>query len=95
MGFKIEINNILRMDFDYPLSIGREYPFEKNGSRIYADDIQIWLIKNDWSAVAEIQIMKQERTQSRVKGSYKVLYIYTKEESHALSQIFKRMYGWT
>ncbi len=96
MGFKIEVNSIIRTDqIPHELSIGDEYSFEMKKSRVYFDDIPIWLVKKDWSVVAEVQIIKQQRNRGSFKfGKYRVLYIYTSKESKALTKVFKRMYGW-
>ncbi|MBW7943964.1 hypothetical protein H3C70_01030 [Patescibacteria group bacterium] len=93
MGFKININNILRSDFDGPLQEGTEYSFQKELS-VMADDIQIWLTKKDWTAVAEIQITSQTRKDDKTIGTFVVKYLYSPEESAALTKIFRRMYGW-
>jgi len=45
MGFKLNINNILRQDISEPLEVDKEYPFEKAELTIIADNIQIWLTK--------------------------------------------------
>ena len=94
MGFKVEFNSIVRIDVPTDLKVGGEYSFKNEGSRVYFDDIPIWLVKKDWTAVAEIKITSQERKNGRIKGDYKVLYIYSPEESSELTKIFKRMYGW-
>lgn len=96
MGFKIEINSIIRTDqIPDKLSAGDEYFFEMEKSRVYFDDIPIWLVKKDWTAVAEVQIVSQQRKSGFFKsGKYRVLYVYKSRESEALTKIFKRMYGW-
>jgi hypothetical protein len=94
MGFKVEFNSIVRIDVPENIKIGEEYSFENEGSRVYFDDIPIWLVEKDWTAVAEIKITSQERKNGKIKATYKVLYIYSQEESEELTKIFKRMYGW-
>ena len=94
MGFKVEFNSIVRIDVPENLVIGQEYEFENDGSRVYFDDIPIWLLKKDWTTVAEIQITHQERQGGNVKGKYKILYTYSQPESEFLTVMFKRMYGW-
>lgn len=94
MGFKVEFNSIVRIDVPERIEPGKEYEFENQGSRVYFDDIPIWLLKKDWTAVAEIQITHQERHEGNVKGRYKVLYMYSPQESDFLTRMFKRMYGW-
>ncbi len=94
MGFKIEFNSILRIDFSEPLNTEQEYIFENEGSRVYFDDIPIWLVKKDWTALAEITITRQARRNNKVTGTFKVNHIYTAEESKTVTEIFRRMYGW-
>ena len=94
MGFKVEFNSIVRIDIPADLKVGEEHSFENEGSRVYFDDIPIWLVKKDWTAVAEIKITNQVRKDGAIKGAYRVLYLYSPEESTELTKIFKRMYGW-
>ncbi len=96
MGFKIEINSIVRTDIiPENLKVGSVHEFTNDKSRVYFDDIPIWLVRKDWTAVAEIQIVNQARSEGEFeKAKYKVLYIYSEKESKAITEIFKRMYGW-
>lgn len=94
MGFKVEFNSILRTDEFQTVEVGKEYFFQKEGSRIYFDDIPIWLLKNDWTALAEIQIMSQKRKENKVEGTFKVRYLYSGEEQKIITEMFRRMYGW-
>lgn len=93
MGFKVEINSILRFDEHLDLKIGEIYPFEKSGSRIFFDDIPIWLTKMDWTALAEIKVVTQTRLANKVSGEFQVLHIYTEEEQAVLTKIFLRMFN--
>jgi hypothetical protein len=93
MGFKVEINSILRSD-DYPaLEVGAVYAFEKSGSRVFFDDIPIWLTRMDWTALAEIRIVSQTRLPDKITGNFRVLHNYKDEEQRGLTDIFVRMYG--
>lgn len=94
MGFKLNINNILRQNIKKSLEIGKEYSFEKEGSNLIADDIQIWLTRKNWTPLADIQVTSQTREDNKTKGRYVVKYIYSNEEQQMLKKIFKRMYGW-
>jgi hypothetical protein len=76
------------------LEVGKEYPFEKSELTIIADDIQIWLTKKDWTVLADIQITSQTRSDGKTSGTYVVKHIYEEEEQKALTNIFRRMYGW-
>jgi uncharacterized protein (DUF952 family) len=93
MGFKIEINSILRSDSYPALERGQVYSFEKQGSRVFFDSIPVWLTNTDWTARAEISIISQTLENQTLKGSFRVDYIYQGEEQLALSNIFVRMYA--
>ena len=93
MGFHVEINSILRSD-DYPeLEVGGVYPFRKSGSRVFFDDIPVWLTQSDWTALAEIQILSQSRTPGELKGEFQVLHTYADKEQQQVTQMFRRMYS--
>jgi len=93
MGFKVEINSILRSD-DYPeLKRGEIYEFTKQGSRIFFDSIPVWLTKDDWTAQAEISIMSQTLANHTLTGTFRVDYIYPEEEQKVVTAMFVRMYG--
>lgn len=93
MGFHVEINSILRSDEPYVLERGREHPFRKEGSRVFFDDIPIWLARGDWTAVAEIRVVAQSRTPAEVKGTFRVLHVYGEDEEQVLTRIFRRMFA--
>lgn len=92
MGFKINVNNILRYEIE-PLKVGEEYPFKKDGLSLLADDIQIWLTKKDWTALAEIQVTSQQRKEGKTTGTFVVMHVYQQDEQQALTAVFRRMYG--
>ncbi|MBD3280474.1 hypothetical protein GF389_03035 [Candidatus Dojkabacteria bacterium] len=94
MGFKVEINFILRDDQYTDLKEGEVYKFDKSGSRLFADNLPIWLTKNDWTVLAEIQVVKQTRDGDRTYGEFEVKHVLTEEESKFQTEVFKRMYGW-
>jgi len=94
MGFKINVNNILRYDVTEPLEVGMEYSFEKEGLSLLADDLQVWLAKQDWTALAEIQITSQQRKDGKTSGTFAVKHLYEGQEQQLLTDVFKRMYGW-
>ena len=94
MGFKLNVNNILRQDIDHELVVGKEYSFKKAGLNIIADDIQIWLTEKDWTVFADITILSQTRENDTTTGIYRVEYIYSGDEQKTLTDIFRRMYGW-
>lgn len=93
MGFHVELNSILRSDAYDSLARGGVHEFAKMGSRVFFDDIPIWLTRSDWTALAEIFIVAQERINGGVKGTFQVLHVYSPDESAAVTQLFKRMYA--
>lgn len=94
MGLTINVNVILRQAINEPLEIGKEYTFKKEGHHLLADDIEIWLTKNDWTVLAEIQVTSQTRTQNTTNGTFVVKHLYEAAEQETLTAIFRRMYGW-
>jgi uncharacterized protein (DUF952 family) len=93
MGFQVEINSILRSDEHGDLKVGETRTFRKSGSRVFFDDIPIWLTRSDWTALAEIQVVSQSRTKSEVKGEFQVLHLYSGEEQQQVTEMFRRMYA--
>jgi uncharacterized protein (DUF952 family) len=93
MGFHVEINSILRTDEPYELIRGREHPFEKTGSRVFFDDIPIWLTANDWTARAEIRVISQTRDTARIRGTFRVLHAYDPVEATPITRVFRRMFA--
>ena len=61
MGFHVEVNNILRSDEPPSVEELQSYEFRKTGSRIFFDDIPIWLTRMDWTAIADIQNTSKTR----------------------------------
>jgi hypothetical protein len=94
MGIKININTILRYDAPEPLEEGKEYPFEKERLTLFADDIQTWLTRKDWTALAEIQVTSQQRRAGKTTGTFVVEHVYDGTEQQLLTGVFRRMYGW-
>lgn len=93
MGFNVEINSILRSRESYELAVGGVYGFEKSGSRVFFDNIPIWLTDGKWNALAEISILSQTRRKGKLKGEFRVDYLYSGAEQRVLTDMFIRMYG--
>jgi uncharacterized protein (DUF952 family) len=93
MGFHVEINSILRSDVDFPLARGSAHTFEKSGSRVFFDDIPIWLCRNDWTALAEIRVISQTRNAQELQGKFRVLHVCTEAEKDLLTVSFRRMFA--
>gem|GEM_PF-1319322 len=94
MGFKINVNNILRSDEYDQVVVNERYKFHKSELSLLADDISIWLTKKDWTPLAEIKVATQVRDETGTHGEFEVLYVYTEIEQKLLRSIFRRMYGW-
>jgi uncharacterized protein (DUF952 family) len=93
MGFHIEINSILRSSESYNLEVGKTYSFSKEGSRLFWDNLPVWLTDRDWTARAEIKIMSQTRKDDVLSGEFRVEHIYTGQEQKTITDMFIRMYG--
>src|SRR5262245_5448662 len=93
MGFHVEINSILRTDEEHRLARGSEHPFRKAGSRVFFDDIPIWLARSDWTALAEVRVIAQSRTREAVEGVFRVLHVCTETERQVLTVAFRRMFA--
>ena len=93
MGFHVEINSILRSDEYSELAVGQVRSFRKQGSRVFFDNIPIWLTRSDWTALAEIQVTNQTRTATEVKGEFQVLHVYRDQEQQQVTEMFRRMYA--
>jgi len=93
MGFHVELNSILRSDAYGSLAKGEVHEFEKTGSRVFFDDIPIWLTQSDWTALAEIFVIAQTRINGGVRGSFQVVHVYSKDEQAIMTNTFRRMYA--
>ncbi len=92
MGFRVEFNSILRSDSYSELKVGSTYSFSKDGSRIFFDDIPVWLTTSSWLVQAEISIISQTRMNGKLEGEFRVDYLYSGDEQQAISKMFVRMY---
>lgn len=90
---KLNLNVIIRQDINEKLQIGNEYPFSKDSLCVLADEMAIWLADKNWNAIAEIMVTSQQRKSGTTSGTFKVLYLYQKEEQEHLTKIFRRMYS--
>lgn len=94
MGFHVEINCILRSDKKYKLKVGGVYDFGKSGSRVFFDNIPVWLTRSDWTALAEIRIVSQTRDGKNLKGQFEVTHVYRGAEQTAMTKTFLRMFSY-
>jgi hypothetical protein len=60
---------------------------------VFFDDIPIWLMRMDWTALAEIQVISQKRISGNLSGEFRVLHIYEADEQKLLTGVFVRMYA--
>ncbi|MFC1780231.1 hypothetical protein ACFLY9_00875 [Patescibacteria group bacterium] len=93
MGFKLNINFIIRQDIK-KIEVEKEYKFSKDKLCIIIDDIPIFLASKDWTALAEIQVTSQERKDGKTSGTFIVNHIYKGDEQKTLSNVFRRMDRW-
>ena len=95
MGFHVELNCILRSDQKYDLKVGEEYKFTKSGSRVFFDNIPVWLTSSDWVARAEIRVTEQTRDpqKNQLTGKFRVEHIYSGEEQKMVTEMFRRMFS--
>jgi len=93
MGFHVEINSILRVSEAYPLKKGDSFTFKKAGSRVFFDSLPIWLVAQDWTALAEIQVVEQSKTPSETSGEFIVRHVYSPEEQALMTGVFRRLYA--
>lgn len=93
MGFHVEINSILRTDESYALVRGQSYEFRKTGSRVFFDTLPIWLVRSDWTALAEIQVISQSRTPTEVTGRFEVTHLYSGQDQAVMTSVFRRLYA--
>src|SRR5262249_36375775 len=72
--------------------------FVKADSRVFFDDIPIWLTRTDWTPLAEVQVLSQRRSRDpagrpRVEGEFQVLYRYPAAGQEALKGVFVRRFA--
>jgi hypothetical protein len=70
------------------LQLNKEYPFIKDGHRLYMLDTPIELVSEDWQALARVLIVEITVGRNVTKGFYKVLKIYSDEETKVVSGTF-------
>lgn len=93
MGMKVTINSILKTKQNYDLKLGNIYTFTKQGSRLYFDNIPIWLTDDNWTVLADISIISQSKEGGQTFGKFRVDYIYQNEEQAIVTNMFIRLYA--
>jgi hypothetical protein len=64
---------------------GKEYPFKKEGHRLFMLDTPIELTTPDWQVIARIMITEFTVGHGKTTGFYKVLKVYSDEEVTVVS----------
>jgi len=64
---------------------GNEYTFKKDGHRLFMIDTPMELITEDWQAIARIVITEFTVGHNQTSGIYKVLKVYSSEETKIVS----------
>ena len=64
---------------------GKEYPFKKDGHRLFMIDTPIELMTPDWQVIARIIITEITVGHNETKGIYKILKVYSDEEVKIVS----------
>jgi len=93
MGFSVEINCVLRSDEKHVLEVGSVCEFKKPGSRVFFDNIPIWLTRSDWTALAEIRVVSQTRDGKNLTGRFEVTHVYEGDEKKVMTDTFCRMFS--
>jgi len=85
MGFPIKFNWVLQFDPDDAIELGRLYPFEKVGNRVFPLNTKIDLIGSNRTAIAKIKIKWFSNSHDKTYGEYEVLKVYSGQEKSVLS----------
>ena len=67
------------------LKLGSEYFFEKDRHRLYMVDTPLELVTDKWEAIAKIIITEITIGKGKTKGVFKVLKVFSDEESKIVS----------
>ena len=93
MAFKIPQKSMLRSDNYSALLLGETYSFEEDGNQLFTKNIPLWLGNIKWTALAEISIISQNIENEKIKGTFRVDYIYPYDEQQTLTHTFIRMFA--
>lgn len=70
------------------LKVGKIYEFQKDGHRLFMLDVPLDLVTDKWQAIARVTITEFTAGHGTTKGFYKVLKIYSDEETRIVSATF-------
>jgi hypothetical protein len=89
MPYNVKINSCLRLSKEQGLpdsiEVGQEFNFTKNSHRIYPIDIPMNLFSDTWKALARIAVLRTTVGDNKTTGTFKILMVYTPEQSAAVS----------
>lgn len=94
MGFITEFNWVLKLKPEQGLNestleLNKTYAFSKKGPRTFPIEIPIDLFNNNWEAVAKVLILETRITREKTEGTYKIIKIYSGEQTAALTQYWR------
>ena len=75
------------------LTRGQVVDFCQPASELFDDNLQLWLVDENWQALAEVSVMGQQLCDGKVSGSIRVDYIYDQQEQALISKMLVRMYA--
>ena len=68
------------------LKVGKIYDFKKEGQRLYMIDTPMDLLSDKWEAIANVLVVEITVNRNFTSGKYKVLKIYSPEDSAVISK---------
>jgi len=90
MGFKTEINFVLKLDeFKEKLVEDKVYDFKKNELRIYPINIPIFLANKKWEILAAVSILETTAGSDQTCGKFKVVKVYEGQQKSTLTKTFQ------
>lgn len=75
------------------LTRGQLLDFEQAAQGLFEGDVQLWLVDDNWQALAEVSVMTQQICGEHVTGKLRIDYIYEEQEQALISQMLVRMYA--
>ena len=72
---------------------GKLFEFMKQGERIYPIQKSIFLVDENWNALATGYVRDYQIFEGFVKGNYIIETFLNERESQVISSLFRRMYG--
>ena len=91
MGNPFLIQACLRLneeDIPKNLEIGKEYPFQKDGHRIYQLNVPMDLRKENWDFICRIVIVKYGFDKNKTKGIFVPVKFFNEEEKKIITKTY-------